>query len=447
MTIIFWIIIAILIFSIIVLVHEWWHFASARFFWVKVEEFWLGIPPRAKKIYTDKKWTLYSLNWLPLGWFVKLFWETPTTFLLYDENKKFLNNEKLEKFISENKDIFDKTWEKISENDKKEILEILQKNKSKESFSNKKAWQQSIILLAWVFMNFVLAFFIFFFLFLIWVKPIWINDKIKTDLELKLIPNLEQALSSGFLQKNDWVILSPVAWSLAEKSGILKWDIVLEINSEKINSSEKFLEILKENKGKEIFLKKDCSQAKEKNENCIENISIKLDETWKIWSYISENIIFNKDFEYKFWPINSAKFAFIETKNQVLLTFQALWNLAKKIFNPETKQERQEAIDSMSWPIWLVNFISTTFSAWVIFLLMIWALISINLWVFNLLPIPALDWWRFLFVVINATFKKIFWKNFFWENAETIIHFTFFVILIALSLIIWYNDIIKIFFK
>ena len=158
-----------------------------------------------------------------------------------------------------------------------------------------------------------------------------------------------------------------------------------------------------------------------------------------------ENITINKDFEYKFWVLDSAKYAFLETKNQVLLTFSALSDLAKKIFTPETKTERQEAINSMSWPIWIVNFISETFSSWILFLLIIWALISINLWVFNLLPIPALDWWRFLFIILNSIFSKIFWKKFFSENMETIIHFIFFMILIALSLIIWYNDIVKIF--
>lgn len=100
---ILWIITAIIIFWIIVLIHEWWHFASARFFWVKVEEFWLWIPPRAKKLFTDKKWTLYSLNWLPIWGFVRLAWENPVVFEIYNSEKKLLNNFEIEKNILEKK--------------------------------------------------------------------------------------------------------------------------------------------------------------------------------------------------------------------------------------------------------------------------------------------------------------------------------------------------------
>lgn len=58
------------ILSVLVLIHELGHFTVARFFGVHVEEFGLGLPPRilGKKIGR----TIYSLNWLPFGGFVKL---------------------------------------------------------------------------------------------------------------------------------------------------------------------------------------------------------------------------------------------------------------------------------------------------------------------------------------------------------------------------------------
>ena len=62
MTIILWIITSIVMFSIIVLLHEYGRFKTARMFLVKIYEFWLGMPPRAKKVKTDKHWTEYSLN-------------------------------------------------------------------------------------------------------------------------------------------------------------------------------------------------------------------------------------------------------------------------------------------------------------------------------------------------------------------------------------------------
>jgi regulator of sigma E protease len=63
--------VGILLFIGLVLVHEWGHFIFARRNGVDVEEFGLGFPPRAwsKKL---KSGMTLSLNWLPLGGFVKL---------------------------------------------------------------------------------------------------------------------------------------------------------------------------------------------------------------------------------------------------------------------------------------------------------------------------------------------------------------------------------------
>ncbi len=55
----------------LVVVHEWGHFIAARKSGVDVEEFGIGFPPKAKTI-TNKNGTEYTLNWLPLGGFVKL---------------------------------------------------------------------------------------------------------------------------------------------------------------------------------------------------------------------------------------------------------------------------------------------------------------------------------------------------------------------------------------
>lgn len=63
----------LVIFSALVLIHEWGHFYAARRAGVKVEEFGFGLPPR---IWGKKRGeTLYSLNWIPFGGFVKLLGE------------------------------------------------------------------------------------------------------------------------------------------------------------------------------------------------------------------------------------------------------------------------------------------------------------------------------------------------------------------------------------
>lgn len=100
----------ILILGLLIFAHELGHFISAKKAGVKVEEFGFGFPPR---IFSIKKGeTIYSLNLLPIGGFVKLFGE--------------------------------ETPEK--------------KGRSKKAFYNKPAWQRAIILVMGVTMNLVIAF-------------------------------------------------------------------------------------------------------------------------------------------------------------------------------------------------------------------------------------------------------------------------------------------------
>ena len=115
------ILIFIIILLILVLVHEFGHFFSAKKFGIKVDEFGFGFPP---KLFGVKKGeTEYTFNLLPFGGFVKIFGETP------DENS-------------------------ISGPD------------ANRSFINKPTWKQAIVLFAGVFANFILAWFIFSFSFM-----------------------------------------------------------------------------------------------------------------------------------------------------------------------------------------------------------------------------------------------------------------------------------------
>ena len=116
----------VLILSLLVFVHELGHFWVARRFGVKAEEFGFGFPPRIWGIYKDSegKWrhakgtekveqapgTVYSINWIPLGGFVKIKGED--------------GEEKGEQ----------------------------------DSFASRKIWQRTAILLAGVTMNVILAF-------------------------------------------------------------------------------------------------------------------------------------------------------------------------------------------------------------------------------------------------------------------------------------------------
>jgi regulator of sigma E protease len=60
----------ILAIVVLIVIHEFGHFAAARLLGVEVEEFGIGFPPRALKLFTWRG-TLFSLNWIPLGGFVR----------------------------------------------------------------------------------------------------------------------------------------------------------------------------------------------------------------------------------------------------------------------------------------------------------------------------------------------------------------------------------------
>ena len=57
-------------FAVLIFVHELGHFIAARLLKVEVEEFGFGFPPRITKLF-DLKGTAITLNWIPLGGFVR----------------------------------------------------------------------------------------------------------------------------------------------------------------------------------------------------------------------------------------------------------------------------------------------------------------------------------------------------------------------------------------
>jgi regulator of sigma E protease len=72
---------AIPVFGLLVLVHELGHFITAKWAGIRVEEFGIGFPPRLFGIKRGE--TIYSLNWLPIGGFVRMPGENGET---TDEN-------------------------------------------------------------------------------------------------------------------------------------------------------------------------------------------------------------------------------------------------------------------------------------------------------------------------------------------------------------------------
>ncbi|EKD66148.1 MAG: hypothetical protein ACD_49C00062G0012 [uncultured bacterium (gcode 4)] len=394
MSIFLWIILALVVFTLIVFFHELGHFLFAKLFWVKVEEFWIWIPPRITRLFKDKSGTEYTFNLFPIWWFVKLFWEE------YSEDTI----------------------------------------KNKKSLVSKEVYKQMIIILAWVLFNFIIATIIFSVAFMIWTGPLTINTKFDTNITTKLIPSLNEAVNLWII-KTSGIIMSPVAWSIAENAGIMEWDILLSINDKMITNPEQMVEIVSSStKPLKFYVRRGT-------EEFVKDI---LPISWKIWVYVGYNISsVNKDFKYKFTVKEAIKEWFNETYNQSKLVLELMKNLILKITVPKNITEKNEAIDSLWGPIAIWNLFVDLVKekASFVMILLIWALLSVNLAIFNLLPLPALDWWRFFIMLLNSIVIFIFWKKVIDWRVENLIHLMWFLFLIILSLFVAYKDIFKLIFN
>ena len=170
----------------------------------------------------------------------------------------------------------------------------------------------------------------------------------------------------------------------------------------------------------------------------------------KIGSYVGYNVTeIRKDFRYKYGFVESLKQGGIETYNQSMMTLELLGSLVKRIITPRVPTERTEAVQSLGGPIAIGNLFVNLLSAKVAFtvILLIAALISINLGVFNLLPFPALDGGRFAFLIIHRIIGLFSKKKALHLKIESYIHIAGFSLLILLSIFVAYQDIAKLIFK
>lgn len=131
------------------------------------------------------------------------------------------------------------------------------------------------------------------------------------------------------------------------------------------------------------------------------------------------------------------------------MTLELLGTLVQKIVSPHAPTERSEAVKSLGGPIAIGNLFVNLLNAKVAFtvILLIAALISINLGVFNLLPFPALDGGRFVFLILHRIVGLFSSKKTLHGKIEQYIHITGFSLLILLSIFVAYQDIAKLIFK
>jgi len=343
-------IIFIVALSVLVLVHEWGHFMAARKTGVKVEEFGLGLPPKiiGKKI----KGTIYSLNWLPIGGFCKLFGEDPTN---------------------------------PGENDKK------------ESFFYKKPWQKMIIVLGGVFMNLVLAIAIFSLVYSILGVPKE-TDKVK--------------------------VLEVVKGTPAEIAGIKEGDWITNVEGIEIKTPNQLTDEVTKYKGKKVKLTINNKEVEvEVRENPPEGegsmgIAISSTEMVKLpWYQFYEGIGAGFDEAY-YW----GKIIF----GGVIKMIGGLLsgNVPKDVSGPIGMYEATSMINKNQGLLAVIHF---------------FGIVSVNLAVVNILPFPALDGGRIIFVIYEMITKKR--AN---QKVESVVNNIGMLILLALILLVTVGDISRV---
>ncbi len=173
-------------------------------------------------------------------------------------------------------------------------------------------------------------------------------------------------------------------------------------------------------------------------------------EDGKVGSYVGYNVTeIRKDFRYRYGFFESIQEGGIETYKQSAMTLELLGSLVKRIITPRVPTERTEAVQSLGGPIAIGNLFVNLLDAKVAssVILLIAALISINLGVFNLLPFPALDGGRFVFLIIHRVVGIFSKKKALQGKIESSIHIAGFSLLILLSIFVAYQDIVKIILK
>ncbi len=449
----------------LIVIHEFGHLLMARLSGVKVLEFGVGIPPRWKR----KKWKgiLWSLNYLPLGGFVRIFGDSDALDQANDERQsdpkkakenyiiarleEILANNDLEIFLEENNLEYNEKWKKIegfkknpeelSESEKEEYTKLLKqletlieweyeaRLESKDAFFQKSWFKQSLILFGGILFNLLTAFFIFFTIIGLLGTPVQLSTN-------EGISELEKSANVERLSENI-MVMSVSKEGPAYEAGLRPEDEIISINGEslnQINEAGDLNEIVQKYKDEEINL---VYKKQETGEVIEAKFAPKIIEEEVDGEKVEKAIIGISNFGY---PITFKAKGLIEaitlsaqkTTNAFLMNFKVLGDVILAL-NPFA--DDRDALNNVGGPVAVAGFGNTIFDIQgVKGILDLMGMISIALAVFNLLPIPALDGGRFLIITLNKVLGK---RN---RKLEMILINLTFLSMLLLGVLVAIND-------
>lgn len=344
------ILIFLLVLSILILVHELGHFIVARKSGVKVEEFGFGIPPRlfGKKIGE----TIYSLNWLPFGGFVRLH----------------------------------------GEQDEGEITN------PRRAFLNKSKKVKTLIIVAGVVMNFLLAIVAFAIVY-----------------SFSGVPR-----ATGKLKVIDVAPGSP-----AQVAGIVVGDIITKVGKDVITNSDDFITKTAALKGKRTVFEI------QKNTDLAKVTLTPRENPPQGEGPIGVTITSMEIYYPPVWqrPFYGIYYGFKDAVYWGQTIAVGLWGLIAGLFRGQVPQD-------VSGPVGIFAVTTEAAKSGILTLINFVGILSVNLAILNILPFPALDGGRLLFIGIESvTRRKVSAK------IEGTIHNIGMIILLVLLLAITIGDI------
>ncbi len=378
---------AILVFGIIIMVHELGHFIAAKCMGVKVNEFAIGMGPKLFKF--GKKETQYSLRLFPIGGYCAMEGEDSAGGGEVKLNPDDASSGELEVPDSPPKP-------------------------DPRAFNQKKVWRRMIIILAGPVMNLVLGFVL-----LIGYYGFCI------------LPDAD-----GRVQFSSTTIHSLEEDTPSYQTGLRPGDTILKVD------------------GKTVFTDRDLAMLLQNDEDGVFDMQVRREADGKPQKVRLEGVTFeivteengsrylNYDFYVKGIPQTFASTIVQSAKMECTVSVM-IWRTLGGMLTG------QYGLNDLSGPVGTVDAIGDVVvdaakqEHWQIGLgnvLMLVVLISVNVGLFNLLPVPALDGGRFLFLLIELVFRKPVPPKY-----EGMIHAIGLLLLFGLIILVTFSDILKLF--